>query len=136
MTVSFPGGWRTFAGATFDVRQSQCTEFSVAVRKIGSRLGEIIQVCLKMHIHVRYIRSCLTKLNCRDTKQAFSSAVCRLEALRWIHFLLQRNQSQVLLQLSTLLPALLDAVSATSEAVVMTSLSVLAAIAACPQQFR
>ena len=60
----------------------------------------------------------------------------RLEALRWIHFLLQRAQAQVLEKLPALLPALLDALSASSEPVVLQALSVLAAIASCPQQFR
>lgn len=62
--------------------------------------------------------------------------LCRLEALRWVTFLLQRSQDQVLGQLNAILPALLDALSAPAEPVVAASLTVLAAIAACPQQFK
>ncbi len=43
---------------------------------------------------------------------------------------------QVLEQLNSLLPALLDSLSASSEPVVVAALGVLAAIAACPHQFR
>lgn len=60
----------------------------------------------------------------------------RLEALRWVHFLLQRNTAAVLDALPTLLPALLDALSAPSEGVVMQALSVLASIADHPQHFK
>ncbi len=60
----------------------------------------------------------------------------RLEALRWIHFLLVRNEDEVFGQLATLLAALLDALSATSERGVLQALSVLGAIAGHPQHFR
>ncbi|GAX78869.1 hypothetical protein CEUSTIGMA_g6308.t1 [Chlamydomonas eustigma] len=60
----------------------------------------------------------------------------RLEALKWVNFLLHRVQVQVLEQLPALLPALLDSLSAGSEPVVVAALGVLAAIAACPHQFR
>mmetsp|Transcript_2306 Transcript_2306/g.5914 ORF Transcript_2306/g.5914 Transcript_2306/m.5914 type:complete len:925 (+) Transcript_2306:104-2878(+) len=60
----------------------------------------------------------------------------RLEALRWVHFLLDRAQTKVLVQLPTILPALLDALLAHSETVVEAALGVFAAIASCPGQFR
>lgn len=60
----------------------------------------------------------------------------RLEALRWLHFLLARAQPVVLGAMSELLPALMESVGAPSEAVVGSALGVLAAIAACPGQFR
>lgn len=62
--------------------------------------------------------------------------ICRLEALRWIHFLLIRNEDEVFGQLATLLAALLDALGATSERVVLQALSVLGAIAGHQQHFR
>lgn len=60
----------------------------------------------------------------------------RLEALRWIHFLLVRNEDEVFGQLATLLAALLDALSAPSERVVLQALSVLSAIAGNQVHFR
>lgn len=60
----------------------------------------------------------------------------RLEALRWIHFLLVRNEDEVFGQLATLLAALLDALSASSDRVVLQALVVLGSIAANPNHFR
>ncbi|EFJ46562.1 hypothetical protein VOLCADRAFT_62382 [Volvox carteri f. nagariensis] len=59
----------------------------------------------------------------------------RLEALRWLHFLLARAQELVLEQVGRLLPPLLDSLSAPSDAVVTSALGVLAAVADCPGQF-
>ncbi|GLC41783.1 hypothetical protein PLESTM_001239100 [Pleodorina starrii] len=59
----------------------------------------------------------------------------RLEALRWLHFLLARAQGLVLEQVGRLLPPLLDSLSAPSDAVVTSALGVLAALADCPGQF-
>ncbi|KAG2435963.1 hypothetical protein HXX76_007157 [Chlamydomonas incerta] len=59
----------------------------------------------------------------------------RLEALRWLHFLLARAQDLVLEQVGRLLPPLLDSLSAPSDAVVTSALGVLAALADCPGQF-
>ncbi|GLI67554.1 hypothetical protein VaNZ11_011781 [Volvox africanus] len=59
----------------------------------------------------------------------------RLEALRWLHFLLARTQELVLEQVGRLLPPLLDSLSAPSDAVVTSALGVLAALADCPGQF-
>ncbi|KAG2433054.1 hypothetical protein HYH02_012758 [Chlamydomonas schloesseri] len=59
----------------------------------------------------------------------------RLEALRWLHFLLARAQELVLEQVGRLLPPLLDSLSAPSDAVVTSALGVLAALADCPGQF-
>eukprot|EP00198_Chlamydomonas_reinhardtii_P009884 XP_001699221.1 predicted protein [Chlamydomonas reinhardtii] len=59
----------------------------------------------------------------------------RLEALRWLHFLLARAQDLVLEQVGRLLPPLLDSLSAPSDAVVTSALGVLAALAECPGQF-
>ncbi|WIA13429.1 hypothetical protein OEZ85_007009 [Tetradesmus obliquus] len=60
----------------------------------------------------------------------------RLEALRWIHFLLVRNEDEVFGQLAVLLAALLDALASDSERVVLQALSVLGAIAGHAQHFR
>eukprot|EP00775_Hariotina_reticulata_P005343 gene5343-5580_t len=60
----------------------------------------------------------------------------RLEALRWIHFLLVRNEDEVFGQLATLLAALLDALASDSETVVLQALSVLGSIAGHQQHFR
>ncbi|GFR44339.1 hypothetical protein Agub_g5555, partial [Astrephomene gubernaculifera] len=59
----------------------------------------------------------------------------RLEALRWLHFLLARAQDLVLAQVGRLLPPLLDSLSAPSDAVVTSALGVMAALADCPGQF-
>ena len=59
-----------------------------------------------------------------------------LEALRWIHFLLVRNEDEVFGQLAALLAALLDALGSSSERVVLQALSVLGSIAAHPRHFR
>ncbi|KXZ45904.1 hypothetical protein GPECTOR_49g488 [Gonium pectorale] len=59
----------------------------------------------------------------------------RLEALRWLHFLLARAQALVLEQVGRLLPPLLDSLSAPSDAVVASALGVVAALADCPGQF-
>ncbi|PNH05463.1 Protein VAC14 [Tetrabaena socialis] len=62
-------------------------------------------------------------------------ALCPLEALRWLHFLLARAQDLVLEQVGRLLNPLLDSLSAPSDVVVTSALGVLAAIADCPGQF-
>ncbi|KAG2488883.1 hypothetical protein HYH03_012677 [Edaphochlamys debaryana] len=59
----------------------------------------------------------------------------RLEALRWLHFLLASAQALVLEEVGRLLPPLLDSLSAPSDAVVTSALGVLAALADCPGQF-
>ncbi|KAK9810224.1 hypothetical protein WJX72_006988 [[Myrmecia] bisecta] len=53
----------------------------------------------------------------------------RLEALHWVNSLLSRSRPEVLDQLSVLLPALFDALSAPSDRVVLEALSVQASIA-------
>ena len=60
----------------------------------------------------------------------------RLEALRWVHFLLVRNEAEVFGQLALLLSALLDALGAPSERTVLGALAVLGQIAGHPQHFR
>ena len=74
--------------------------------------------------------------NCYVVSKLVCSVCCRLEALKWIHFLLVRNEEEVFGQLGTLLGALLDALSAQSERVVLQALSVLNTIADHPTHFR
>jgi len=60
----------------------------------------------------------------------------RLEALAWLRFLLVHAPAQVVGALPALLPALLDALAAPADAVVLAALASLGEIAARPEQFR
>jgi vacuole morphology and inheritance protein 14 len=71
----------------------------------------------------------------REVRGAAQEAT-RLEALRWVHFLLVRNEAEVFGQLALLLSALLDALGAPSERTVLRALAVLGQVAAHPQHFR